>query len=100
MKEIHLVGCASSIPAHLSLQLLLCPLEILDEQVLACELIVVGEVVDALPVVQVHLVQLMVDPPAECEVKLGTGERSLNHPSWTASTCRFIMNSEWGVHSS
>lgn len=38
--------------------------QVFDQQVLACELLVVGEVVDALPVVQVQLVQLVVDPPA------------------------------------
>jgi hypothetical protein len=49
--------------AHLALQLLLGALEVLDEQVLACELIVVGVVVDALPVIQVDAVQLVMDPP-------------------------------------
>jgi hypothetical protein len=49
---------------HLSLQLPLCPLQVFDEQVLACELIVVWEVVDALPVMQVDLIKFMVDPAA------------------------------------
>ena len=49
---------------YLSFQLFLSTLEVLDEQVLAGELVVVGEVVDALPVIEVHLVQLMVNPPA------------------------------------
>lgn len=48
---------------HLSLQLPFCAFEVLDEQVLASELLVVGEMIDALPVMQVDLVQLIVDPP-------------------------------------
>lgn len=48
---------------HLPVQLPLCTFQVLDKQVLACQLVVVGEVVDALPVIEVHLVQLMMDPP-------------------------------------
>jgi hypothetical protein len=50
--------------AHLALQLLLGALQVFYEQVLACELVVIGVVVDALPVIKVDAVQLMMDPPA------------------------------------
>jgi hypothetical protein len=50
--------------SHLSLQLPLCALQVFDEQVLARELIVVWEVVDALPVMQVDLVKFMMNPAA------------------------------------
>ena len=49
---------------HLSVQLPLGSFEVFDEQVLACQLMVVGEVVDALPFMQVHLVKLIMNPAA------------------------------------
>lgn len=36
---------------------------------LSCQFIVIGEVVDPLPVIEVHLVKLMMDPPAEQDQK-------------------------------
>jgi hypothetical protein len=47
---------------HLSLQLPFCALQVFDEQVLACELVVVWEVVDALPIMQVDLIKFMMNP--------------------------------------
>lgn len=47
---------------HLPLQLFFGSFEVLDEQILPRELVVVGEMVNALPVVKMHFVQLMVDP--------------------------------------
>jgi hypothetical protein len=49
---------------HLALGAPLRALEVFDEQVLARELPVVGEVVDALPVGEVRLVELVRDPAA------------------------------------
>jgi hypothetical protein len=49
---------------NLLLQLPLGAFEVLDEQVFAGELLVIWEVVDALPIMQVQLVQLVVDPTA------------------------------------
>jgi hypothetical protein len=48
----------------LFLQLPLGAFEVLDEQVFAGKLLVIGKVVDALPIMQVQLVQLVVDPAA------------------------------------
>jgi hypothetical protein len=50
--------------AHLLLQLPLGALQVFYQQVLAGQLLVVWEVVDALPLMQVQLVQLCVDPAA------------------------------------
>ena len=54
-----------AVQTNLSIKLLLGTLQVLDQQVLAGELVVVGEVVDPLPVVEVHLVKLMMDPPGK-----------------------------------
>eukprot|EP00955_Chlamydomonas_euryale_P035281 350065-Chlamydomonas_euryale.AAC.2 len=61
----------------LALQLSLGALQILDQQVLACELVVVWEVVDALPVGEVQLVQLVVDPPAQPRIRQEVDELPL-----------------------
>jgi hypothetical protein len=62
----HVVCCCLMhvLPQYLSLQLPLCALQVFDEQVLARELVMVWEVVDALPIMQMDLIQLMMDPAA------------------------------------
>jgi hypothetical protein len=47
---------------YLALERALGALQVFQQQVLARKLVVVGEVVDALPLREVHLVQLVVDP--------------------------------------
>jgi hypothetical protein len=54
--------CSES--ADLFLKLPLGALEVLDQQVLACELLVVAKVVDALPIMQMNLIQFVVNPAA------------------------------------
>ncbi len=63
-KDLYATDFESASVAHLLLQLLLSSLEVLDEQVLPRQLVVVREMVDALPVRQVQLIQLVVDPSA------------------------------------
>jgi hypothetical protein len=60
-----------SAPPHLALQLALRALQVFEQQVLARELVVVGEVVDALPVRQVGLVELVVDPSGRVRIRIG-----------------------------
>lgn len=87
--------------AHLLLQLPLGAFQVFYQQVLPSELLVVGEVVDALPVVQVQLVQLGVDPAAGQEWVGGqhsaaTGE-GLLHCAWSQqrAASRVLHGGRW-----
>ena len=64
----------SSVSHRSSSQVAGCGLSYLDEEVLPCQLAVVREMVHMLPVVQMHLVHLVVDPslvgPEEIPIRL------------------------------